>query len=1384
MRTDLVAGELTLLQGAAYDEHWRLKVANGDGTLVDISTRLRSGSVRQPNPDAAIGTAEVTLQREIANDVSASLSPLLASSLNLLDDGVTHSPLIQIGRVVTLELAITAAGGARPADGSASWHEIVGGFVKQPSWPKLRSGDITVEIHDRGYKLMRTHIEAPETYAALTTTEATIQAILDDVMGSGVYPVTVDDLAAGGTTGSALAVAYEPAQVPVWTAIQALAQSIGWVLWYRYNASGVAVLTLTEPRRTKTLKDYTFTTAQFTDVDRLTIIEEDIRNVVKVSYINASDANATVEAEDSTSIADFGAIRRYMHIVEGVDSPIRSSTAATTLINAALTDTKDPDADQSINTVGAWFIGEPGVDLYEFAVNTTMYDSAQTLAPYAVSLSFAVGTMASATILARGKPSAGSGTWRARHRSETDTTADAARRGLHDFREISRSTTEIKYGWTIGPDLKFSFIHDFLEAQPYTADQWPTAARVPDTIETSSSVEYTVTIPDSGYVKYFQVEGRTEDGSFGEMERVLIFPTSTEADFVAFLEATVNQTDGSVVIDGWTTDRAKSVAYAYNVGTDPTAPTIAMAEAQGTGATGGGLATGFSSDFAISLAASTLAYGEKIKVLVVAYLNADGTGADTTNTDHGLPAGAQAERFKVTASGQLADGIVVAGKLTEDSQGFISDISFSSTDWDTTAWSSGTITMASGTAYSIASGNTGNLADDGLRYVYLDASVSSTVLQVTTTAASSTGDGVVLMAVTKRAAAGASSGQRCFYIPAVGSLGLNGDNIGANSITASNITAGTITAAEIEAGTITAAEITVGSLSVISSDMGTLDAGRITMGLATSPTAGSGVWIGDVASDGVYRLRVGDPAGDQIYWDGTSFTYPGAITNVGADHGALSGLADDDHAQYVHVSTARTISALHTFSNASGIKTNNIVERTAAAGVTIDGLVIKDAAVITGAWTGTVITEAYGGTGNSAWPKYSIPYALDVDTLAPLGAGTVGQVLTAGTGGLPAWATAAGTVSEVTVGTGLDVATGTTTPAVTLSFDELDNLTAPTTTSDFLFLDTAIHRTHPAAAIPLSIFAQTLGTVTAGVWSGTALVAGKVPAHDDLTGFVLARHFLQSAITETGTVATGTWNGTAIGSNYGGTGLANAAITTGDLLMSNDGTSWSGLGIGSVGQVLTMVAGVPDWATITADITAVATTARGLSVTNGTGPVPDVSLDLADLLPAVPTSPELLVFEAAGGPRKQAFTTVPLSIFSNDAGWTANTGDITGVTAGTNLNGGGASGAITVNLDSTITLTDVVVTSDMRAKTVVADITPAHALAVVAELDVFQYAIDADDRVRAGVSAQQIQGLAPELVFEDADGMLGVDYARGGFAYAAAAIKSLLARVESLEGSR
>jgi len=66
-----------------------------------------------------------------------------------------------------------------------------------------------------------------------------------------------------------------------------------------------------------------------------------------------------------------------------------------------------------------------------------------------------------------------------------------------------------------------------------------------------------------------------------------------------------------------------------------------------------------------------------------------------------------------------------------------------------------------------------------------------------------------------------------------------------------------------------------------------------------------------------------------------------------------------------------------------------------------------------------------------------------------------------------------------------------------------------------------------------------------------------------------------SSLTSVGTIATGVWNGTAIGAVYGGTGLT--SYTTGDLVYASATNTVSKLGIGSAGQFLKVVSGVPAW---------------------------------------------------------------------------------------------------------------------------------------------------------------------------------------------------------------
>ena len=101
------------------------------------------------------------------------------------------------------------------------------------------------------------------------------------------------------------------------------------------------------------------------------------------------------------------------------------------------------------------------------------------------------------------------------------------------------------------------------------------------------------------------------------------------------------------------------------------------------------------------------------------------------------------------------------------------------------------------------------------------------------------------------------------------------------------------------------------------------------------------------------------------------------------------------------------------------------------------------------------------------------------------------------------------------------------------------------------------------------------------------------------------------------------------------------------------------------------------------DITGV-TAGVGLSGggTSGTVTVTVDLSELTDMTAAMVGTDEFIVLDA-GADRRKAANEIGLSIFNNDAGFTTNVGDITGVTAGSFLTGGGTSGTVTLNVDAT-----------------------------------------------------------------------------------------------------
>lgn len=264
------------------------------------------------------------------------------------------------------------------------------------------------------------------------------------------------------------------------------------------------------------------------------------------------------------------------------------------------------------------------------------------------------------------------------------------------------------------------------------------------------------------------------------------------------------------------------------------------------------------------------------------------------------------EHWFATITAELLRGSIVTSDEITDPEGIFGwshTLTFTATDNDTVEWTTGTISLANGTTYSIGVGNTGTMAAP--TYIYLDTTISVIALQTSTTNSDAVGTGKILITVAEDVADATKFAEFLVF----GNRGVGGlftkENIVANTLTTNEIAANTIVAGNIAASTITGTEIL--SLNItsktITADTGTiggwtlaaasLSAGsvnfeataeRLRFGLATAPLTGVGIFLG---KDGVdYEFRAGDPGGDFIHWDGSALGITGSIT---ATSGTIGG---------------------------------------------------------------------------------------------------------------------------------------------------------------------------------------------------------------------------------------------------------------------------------------------------------------------------------------------------------------------------------------------------------------------------------------------------------------------------------------------------------------
>jgi hypothetical protein len=191
--------------------------------------------------------------------------------------------------------------------------------------------------------------------------------------------------------------------------------------------------------------------------------------------------------------------------------------------------------------------------------------------------------------------------------------------------------------------------------------------------------------------------------------------------------------------------------------------------------------------------------------------------------------------------------------------------------------------------------------------------------------------------------------------------------------------------------------------------------------------------------------------------------------------------------------------------------------------------------ISTGTWHGDTIDAGYGGTGLTSYTSGDILYATGPTTLAKLAAPATGGKVLGFVSGAPAWVTAGGGGSPLTTKGDIYVfgTADTRLPVGSNGYALVGDSTAATG------LNWARMQPYDAGA---------LTSITAGTWAGA------------------------TSITTLGTVTTGTWSATAIAANKGGTGLT--SYTVGDVLYATGTTTLSTTTSSSTGRSI-LALGVP-----------------------------------------------------------------------------------------------------------------------------------------------------------------------------------------------------------------
>ncbi len=239
--------------------------------------------------------------------------------------------------------------------------------------------------------------------------------------------------------------------------------------------------------------------------------------------------------------------------------------------------------------------------------------------------------------------------------------------------------------------------------------------------------------------------------------------------------------------------------------------------------------------------------------------------------------------------------------------GWSHDLTFTASDFNTIAWTSGSLYFTNLDTFSIVSGNTGNIS--AITWIYFYENASSTVLQTTTSGGSAVGNSRIVICVGEDVTSPKDAVFQVFGNSGQSSL-IGTTQIEDNSITTGLILANTILAGDIAANTITANEIaanTIRTNEILFDDPDSI----ITMinggGGTLNITADV---INAVSSSGSGQRIVISPSTNRL----TFYNSVAQVLEIGEDiFGALDGIdLSEQGIVYKNVSTNTAASTIHT----------------------------------------------------------------------------------------------------------------------------------------------------------------------------------------------------------------------------------------------------------------------------------------------------------------------------------------------------------------------------------------------------------------------------------------------------------------------------------------